>query len=260
MPNQKSSAFAHESLVAGQFGPRASAYVTSAVHAGGADLDRMADMAASRKGSRIADLGCGGGHVSFAVAPHASEVVACDLSADMLLAVAAEAARRGLSSIATQQVSVLDLPFADGSFDMVMSRYSAHHWTDVRQGLREARRIARRGAVAAFADVIAPAFPLFDTFLQSIELLRDPSHVRNMSLSEWCASLADAGFAPTAMRSARLRLDFASWIARIGTPAVHAEAIRSLQRGAPDAVQRHFAIEADGSFTLDTVLLEAVAQ
>lgn len=249
----------HEAMVAGNFGPNANAYVASAVHAQGADLERMAAVAAARPGARIADLGCGGGHVGFAVAPHAGEVVALDLSDAMLAAVAAEAARRGLTNLTTRRASVSSLPLADASFDMVMTRYSAHHWDDVDQGLREARRIVRRAGTAVFADVVTPASPLLDTFLQTIELLRDPSHVRNLTLAGWCASVGAAGFAVTRVTAGRLRLDFSAWITRIGTPALHAEAIRSLQTGAPEPVKRHFAIEADGTFTLDTMVLEAVA-
>jgi SAM-dependent methyltransferase len=249
----------HERMVAGQFGPQAAAYVTSSVHAKGEDLARMAAIAAAVPGGRIADLGCGGGHVSFAVAPHARQVVACDLSAEMLAAVATEARRRGLSSIGTQQASVASLPFEDGEFDMVMSRFSAHHWTDVGAGLREARRILKEGGMAVFADVATPGVALLDTFLQAIELLRDPSHVRNLTAGQWCGRVEAAGFRVTAVKTGRLRLEFTSWIERIGAPALHAQAIRSLQQGAPEPVKRHFAIEPDGTFTLDTILVEAVA-
>ena len=82
---------AHDSNVAGQFGPRAKAYVESAVHSQGADLARIADIAAAARPARAIDLGCGGGHVTYAMAPHARETVACDLSADMLSAVRATA-------------------------------------------------------------------------------------------------------------------------------------------------------------------------
>ncbi|NNE72462.1 MAG: class I SAM-dependent methyltransferase [Acidimicrobiales bacterium] len=36
------------------------------------------------------------------------------------------------------------LPFADGSFDVAMGTLTLHHWTDVVEGLREVRRVARR--------------------------------------------------------------------------------------------------------------------
>ena len=66
-----------------------------------------------------------------------------------------------------------------------------------------------------------------------------------------------AGLRPGAPVLARMRLDFAKWIARIGTPDADARAIRTLQSQVPDEVRAHFAIEADGSFTIDTMILEA---
>ncbi|MEP9351757.1 class I SAM-dependent methyltransferase [Xanthobacter sp. KR7-225] len=244
-----------QDLVARQFGPQANAYVTSAVHAQGEDLEALARLLEGRAGARLIDLGCGGGHVSFTAAPHVSEVVACDLSAEMLAAVAAEAKRRGLANIATAQGVAERLPFADASFDIVVSRYSAHHWADAAAGVREARRMLKPGGLAVFMDVIAPENALLDTFLQTIEMLRDPSHVRDYAAREWRAFAKEAGFAVAQETPRRLRLEYGPWITRIGTSAVNAAAIRSLQEGASAEVWRHFEIEADGTFTFDTLTL-----
>jgi SAM-dependent methyltransferase len=254
---QVSSDRSHGSVVAGQFGPRAAAYVASAVHAQGEDLQQLAAMVKGSPQARVLDLGCGGGHVSFNAAPHVAEVVAYDLSEDMLAAVAATAAERGLANIRTERGRVEALPFADASFDFVLTRYSAHHWDDLGAALREARRVLTPGGRAGFADSASPGTPLIDTFVQAIELLRDPSHVRNYSIAEWKAALKAAGFAPGAVTERRLRLDFASWIARMRTPELHAQAIRSLQARMPEEVSRHFAVEPDGSFMLDTMVIEA---
>src|SRR5271168_3559444 len=112
----------HETVTAAQFGPRAAAYVTSLVHAQGEDLQALAVLVRDRPGSRVLDLGCGGGHVGFAVAPHAGSVTALDLSADMLAAVAGAAAERGLDNIMLQRGSVDALPFGNTEFDVVLSR------------------------------------------------------------------------------------------------------------------------------------------
>ncbi|MDE2227826.1 MAG: class I SAM-dependent methyltransferase [Alphaproteobacteria bacterium] len=247
----------HEALVDDQFGSRAAAYLASAVHAQGADLDALAARVRGRAEARVLDLGCGGGHVGFAVAPHVREIVAYDLSREMLDVVAREAAKRGFANLVTQQGVVERLPFADATFDYVFSRFSAHHWHDVDAALREAARILKPGGTVVVVDTVAPAAPLLDTFLQAIELLRDPSHVRNYSRAEWAAIVGRAGLLPGAARQHRLRLDFASWVQRMRTPPVQVEAIRALQAAMADSVTRHFAVEADGSFTIDILSLEA---
>src|SRR5579872_6553351 len=121
----------HRTLVDSQFGTVSANYVASPVHAQGPDLEQMVGIVTGHGDARAIDLGSGGGHVSFHAAPHLGEVVAYDLSSDMLAAVANAAADRGLSNIRTQQGIVERLPFPDASFDFVLSRYSAHHWRDV---------------------------------------------------------------------------------------------------------------------------------
>src|SRR5437867_11053880 len=63
----------HESLVSDQFGSQAAAYLKSVVHARGADLDQIEKLVHGQSGARVLDLGCGGGHVSYRVAPHVAE-------------------------------------------------------------------------------------------------------------------------------------------------------------------------------------------
>jgi SAM-dependent methyltransferase len=245
------------SLVAKQFGPRAAAYVTSAVHARGEDLDALAAFARTAKFGRALDLGCGGGHVSFTLAPLVREITAYDLSDAMLSAVTEEARKRGFANLATRQGAVEALPFADASFDFMATRYSAHHWFDVPRALKEARRVLKPGGTLMAIDAVAPDNVVCDTFVQTIEMLRDPSHVRDYSVREWLAMLREAGFAPEEPVRRRIRLDYATWIARMQTPKVQADAIRALQAQAPAEVMRYFGIEPDGSYMLDTASVVA---
>ncbi len=248
---------AHERVVEAQFGPRAKAYVDSAVHSQGADLEAIGTLAHN---AQVAlDLGCGGGHVAYALARHARRVIATDLSSEMLAAVARTAREKGLSNIETAQAPAEHLPFEDETFDLAASRFSTHHWQDFDAGLREARRTLKRGGRAAFVDVYAPRPALFDTHLQAIELLRDHSHVRDYTSAQWLDTLGRSGFAVDVCRTWRLRMDFPVWIARMQTPDVNVKAIRALQIAASTETKAHFAIEPDGSFSLDMLMVEASA-
>ena len=245
----------HRHLVDAQFGPRAKAYVESAVHARGPDLDALEVIVRDIAPARALDLGCGGGHVAYLLARHAGKVTATDLSPGMLAAVAETAKSRALHNIETVEASAERLPFEDGAFDFLACRYSAHHWRDFEGGVRQARRVLRHDATAVFIDVVAPAHPLLDTHLQAIELLRDTSHVRDYNAAEWIAAVGRAGFALNVYRTWRVRMDFPVWIARMRTPEPHASAIRSLQDAASAETRAHFAIESDGSFMLDVHML-----
>ncbi|MFJ1466386.1 class I SAM-dependent methyltransferase [Massilia orientalis] len=247
----------HDATVLEQYDSRAEAYLTSAVHAAGADLERMADLIGRRPDAVALDMGCGGGHVAFRMAGQVGKVVAYDLSAAMLDTVGTEARRRGLDNLVTKQGAAEALPCPDASFDVVATRYSAHHWGAFRDGLAQMRRVVKPEGLGLFMDVVSPGVPLLDTWLQTLELLRDPSHVRNASVAEWQTALAAVGFAADDVVTYRLRLDFASWIARMRTPDVHVAAIRSLHARAASEVKDYFQIGEDGSFTVDTALIVA---
>ena len=72
-------------------------------------------------------------------------------------------------------------------------------------------------------------------------------------------ALNRSGFAVAALRTFKLRLEFANWTARMRTPDENMRAIRALQTAASAEVKTHFAIEADGSFLLDTFLVDATS-
>ena len=248
---------AHERVVEAQFGPQAKAYVESAVHSQGPDLDAIGSLAQKLRPERALDLGAGGGHVAYVLARHARRVVATDLSSEMLAAVAETARERRLGNIETVEAPAERLPFEDETFDLVASRFSTHHWRDFDAGLREARRTLKRGGQAVFIDAYAPGQALLDTHLQAVELLRDHSHVRDYSCSQWLDALARAGFSLQACKTWRLRMDFPVWIARMRTREENVKAIRALQDAASAETKAHFAIEPDGSFLLDVLMIEA---
>lgn len=149
------------------------------------------------------------------------------------------------------------MPFADASFDVAISRYSAHHWHDVGLALREVKRVLKPGGVMIIMDVMSPGHPVRDVWLQTVEALRDTSHVRNYSSGEWLAMTSEAGLVINHLLTDRLPLEFGSWIARMRTPAALAEAIRLYQESASAEVKAYFALQHDGSFTSDTIMFEA---
>ncbi|WP_059410633.1 class I SAM-dependent methyltransferase [Cupriavidus basilensis] len=246
-----------QELVAAQFGATASAYLTSAVHAQGADLQQLAQALSGIPNARVLDLGCGAGHASFAAAKVAAEVTAYDLSAEMLAVVDAAARDKGLGNIVTRQGAAEVLPFADAGFDAVISRMSAHHWRNVPAALAEMRRVLKPGGKVVLIDIAGSEDPLLDTWLQSVELLRDPSHIRDYTGRAWLAMLAAAGFTASVSPVWRIELEFATWVQRMRTPEVAVAAIRHLWQLAPAEVRDHYLVQADGSFALEAVMVTA---
>src|SRR5580658_8023387 len=171
----------HTEAVQEQFDPQAAAYLTSSVHAAGPDLRAALERVQQYLGphAQALDVGTGAGHLSYALAPALARVVALDPAPGMLATVRQTAAQRGLTGIETCEAAAAALPFAAASFDLVSTRYSAHHWLDVPRALAEMHRVVKPDGFILVIDLLGAEDPLTDTHLQSLELLRDTSHVRD---------------------------------------------------------------------------------
>lgn len=96
---------------------------------------------------QAADLGCGPGHLAVKLAQTAPElqVTGVDLSDEMLVKAEWYAQRSGLAErIAFKKGDVVQIPFPDGSLDLVVSTLSLHHWSDPVGVLDEIARVLRR--------------------------------------------------------------------------------------------------------------------
>jgi ubiquinone/menaquinone biosynthesis C-methylase UbiE len=239
-----------------QFGDVAANYRTSTVHASGEDLTRMVEAARLSGTERVLDAGCGAGHSALAFAPVAGEVVAYDLTPSMLEQVERLAAERNINNVVTRQGDVESLPFEDASFDVVVSRYSAHHWPHPVVALKEFFRVLKPGGQFILSDIVAAPEPTLDTFLQTIELLRDPSHVRDHSVVQWLEMFAEAGFEAEVIFTWDLPLDFDAWVARIATPALNVTMIKTLFDGAPREVREGMDVQSNYRFSIPGALLQ----
>lgn len=247
----------HQHLVNEQFGSQAEMYLTSSVHAFGDEFAEVERLVQQYDSPHVLDLGSGAGHVSFYSAPFAQQVTAYDLSEDMLKIVADSAKQKKLDNIVTVEGIAESLPFPDNHFDVVISRFSAHHWQDVSIALREMRRVCKPNGKVMMIDIMAPASPLCDTFLQTIEMLRDNSHVRNYSSSEWQQMFGQVGLNVQQTQTHKLTLAFDSWVTRMRTPEVYVAAIRQLQQHMGQEVKAYYDVQVDGTFTTDVLTLVA---
>ena len=248
-------------LVRNNFGAAAADYVTSKVHASGADLEWLVENAALNGSERVLDVATGGGHVAFALAPHAAEVVALDLTQPMLDVARKEANARGLANISYVEGDAQALPFADTSFDVVACRHAPHHFPEVQEAVREWARVLKPGGKLLLVDSTSPEEPDADAVLHEVETLRDPSHVRNHRISEWQAYLNAVGFTVSSAREWGLFLDIPSWTQRMRTPPESVAAIERLIREATPSVHERLHFEKrDGAlgFTLPVALILAI--
>ena len=183
---------------------RAEMYRTSEAHREGPDLDLLVHWAA---GARTAlDVATGGGHVANRLRDAGLEVVTCDPAPGMKPDVVCRAE---------------DLPFADGSFDLVVTRVAAHHYDDVAKAVSEMARVAS-GAVLIVDNVF------MGDAVEEAEKLRDPSHVRNYSEAEWRSFAEAAGLVVEDVQFFEKPIEFQPWLDRCGCVEDDAVRVREL--------------------------------
>ena len=240
-----------------QWGAIAEAYVHSSFHAAGPDLRRLVAEAGFSGQERVLDLGCGAGHTSLACAPHVAAVVGIDVTPQMVAAASTLARERGEANVEFRVGDVHTLPFDDESFDVITSRVSAHHYADAPKAVAEAFRVLKPGGVFLVSDSVSPEEPALDTFLNCVELLRDASHVRDYSWSEWQWMFESAGFGPHSVELFPVHLDGAEWVNRSRTPATKVTVLRELFRGATPATRHAFSvIDEPWGFAIPILLMK----
>ncbi len=114
------------------------------------------DMAAqsSPQPPRILDIGCGTGRLLRQAAARFPQAKLDGVDpADGMINQGMALLPPG-SNIRLQHGAAEKLPFPDGSFDLVLSTMSFHHWQDCAQGCREVRRVLVPGGRWVLADVI----------------------------------------------------------------------------------------------------------
>jgi SAM-dependent methyltransferase len=241
--------------VRAQFGKTAAAYVSSATHASGEDLERLLALAAPANGERALDLGCGVGHTLRRVAPMVSFAVGADATLEMM-----QVGRTSVVSApnaAFVQSDATALPFADATYDLATCRLAAHHFGDAASAFGEIARVLRPGGRFVLVDNYAPDDPALDAFINELETLRDASHVRNHTVAGWRALLDEAGLRASVdsdLLTTKLTTD--AWLVRSQTPADRAAEVRRRLRAASSTVREAFQI-TDATFAVPKLVIVA---
>lgn len=248
MSNDSAGQAAIKSLVQSQFAPVAQAYVTSATHAHGADLQRLVALAAPRGHELALDVATGGGHTALAFAPHVRMMIASDLTLSMLQAARGHITAQGISNVAYIRAEAEHLPCTPASLDLITCRVAAHHFADVRAFVRSAAAALRPGGLLLVSDHIGLEDPEQDAFMDRFERWRDPSHVRAYTYAEWRSFCTEAGLEVTHCEDdQREPYEFNSWTARIRMRDDDRDALGAWLLAAPAHLRARFAlIEHEG--------------
>jgi len=225
-------------LVKRQFGLNAERYVSSTDHSKGESLDRMLELVDPERDWRVLDIATGGGHTALAFAPRVREVVASDLTQEMLDAAERFIRGKGVSNVRFTEADACSLPFQDAEFDLVTCRVAPHHFPDCARFVREMARVLKPNRIAAVIDNLVPEDRPTADYINDFEKFRDPSHVRAYTAPEWLQFFRAAGFQIEATEMFRKARGFEAWagLQTVSEP-VKAELKRRLETAPPGAAE-----------------------
>jgi SAM-dependent methyltransferase len=175
---------AHQSLIRDQFTRQATPFSTAAPIASEAALRMIIDAARPGPDDTVLDVACGGGIVVCAFAPHLRHATGIDVTPAMLERARALAAEKGLANVTWREGEVERLPYPDGAFTIVVTRFAMHHFLDPAAVFREMVRVCAPGGRVVVVDTYTSEDPAKAAAFNRLEILRDPSHARSLYLAE----------------------------------------------------------------------------
>jgi len=167
--------------------------------------------------ARVLDVAAGSGLLGRALARRAREVLAVDITPEMLEAGRDAAAREGIDNITFVQAEAESLPFDEGSFDLVVTRFSLHHIAEPQRVVNEMVRVARGRGRVLLIDMLVPDDAELARRANELERRRDPSHAWTATWSQLQAFPASAGATIVEAYTQDRTRDLEDWIDMSGS-------------------------------------------
>ena len=179
-----------------------------------------------RDGDAVLDVAGGTGHMARAYAETAAVAVVLDLTEEMLATGQREAAAASARNVVYVLGDAAQMPFLEGSFDLVVSRFAVHHFERPAEQIGEMLRVCRPGGRVAIVDLVAADAALADRH-DRLERMRDPTHTHALPLVRLRELLQQSGGSVIHETTHDQPLSVARWLAQAQTPSDVADSIRA---------------------------------
>ncbi|MFN2744518.1 MULTISPECIES: class I SAM-dependent methyltransferase [Bacillus] len=243
-----------------QFSKNPDQYRDEPIFSAGKDLDVMIDSTVLQGNETLLDVGTGAGHTAIAFSPFVKQCTGIDVTEEMVKTAALFAKEKNARNVTFLQGDAENLDFPDASFDIVTCRFAAHHFPDIRRAMTEIARVLKPGGSFILVDHHAPENKALDKFINRLNQMRDPSHVREYSLAEWNKWFEEHGLDYMEQGKWNIPIEYDSWIDRGAVPEEKRPDIAAHLTGSSQACRDKFQIVLDEngrplSFCLKGILI-----
>lgn len=227
------------------FGKAAEGYVLDRGFATGPDLEEAVRLLKPTPEDVVLDVATGGGHTALFFSPYVRNVVASDLTMQMLKKAQEHISEEGgVENVTFREADAEDLPFPSGSFTILTCRIAPHHFPDVPRSLQEFHRVLRRRVGRmVIIDTLLPEDSEIAEFYQTMEKMRDPTHIQAFTEKQWAEMIEGADFEVRKVAVFSKTHDFKSWAKRGGLEGEKLNELNQFFIDAPDKIHDYFQIE-----------------
>jgi ubiquinone/menaquinone biosynthesis C-methylase UbiE len=189
--NSNNDSSSHNESIISQFTKQAIPFTKLSEHSNQYGLELMLELAKPQKGDTVLDVACGPGIVACELAKFVSHVTGIDITPAMIEQAKQMQKERKLHNTTWKIGDIITLPFDDSSFSLVITRYSFHHLLNPLKVLGEMIRVCKPDGRIVIIDV-TPEFSKANEY-NSVEKLRDPSHVKAFTFKELRSMMEESG-------------------------------------------------------------------
>ena len=208
----------HHSRITKEFTRQSKTMTQSSAFTDEQVLERIIRAASPSKENWVLDIGSGPGIVATALAEYSKSVTAFDITPSMIEAAKKRSSELGIENIEFKVGRAENLPFEEDSFDIVVTRLTTHHFPEPELVLKEIRRVVKPGGRVVFADITSSENPEESELHNALEILRDPSHVRMLPLSELRQAILSSGLRIIEEDVWVMEREFGEWIRITNAP------------------------------------------
>ncbi|MGD1837376.1 MAG: class I SAM-dependent methyltransferase, partial [Nitrososphaeraceae archaeon] len=143
-------------------------------------------------------------------------------------------------------------------FDLITCRYAPHHFNNVNKFLSEVYRVLKYNGMFVLIVIISSREYIFDKFINKINKIRDPTHIRSYTKEEWFSMIEKSKLKVVDVESFRNEHNLNDWLKRAKTDKENVKEIKKIISNCNIKIKEKFDIEYTKNkktFTEDNIMI-----
>ena len=226
-----------------QFNRQAKFYSSSKTFSAGESLNILSKLIKNKSFKFGLDIGTGTGFAAFELTKNCQDVEATDISEGMIDEAKKIMKERRIKNLNFSIMPAENLNFDDNFFDIITCRTAAHHFLDVEKFCKESKRVLKNDGEIVIVDTITSDQMKLNDWHQDVELIRDRSHKKNLSLIEWKNIFIKSKLEIIDIIQTRVNMNLNDWMKRSGTSDEDKEILKNKFLKSENKIKEFFGIK-----------------